>query len=249
MKVIKFGCFFFLLLISSGIYAQDININENGVKIDFQLFNGKHLRELIFYPENFTYDKDLTSNSETINLEVSVHTTGDSYSGIKLIDCQPASRLEFIDREETKTINGKKLIFTQFDPMLKLKVQSVYEFFNGTSTIRCYTRLINESKKSIGLEHVSSAMINNFGNLGKGTIDEKLVIHNAHHSWDAEGQWKMYKPADLGWTENGKYHRAGIFKSTLGSWSTITDLPFAMVENKAVGLTWFWQIEHNGSWH
>jgi alpha-galactosidase len=74
------------------------------------------------------------------------------------------------------------------------------------------------------------------------------VIHKAFNSWMAEGQWKMFRPSELGWIENGEYNRSGVFSTNLGSMSSITELPFAMVENKAAGITWFWQIEHNGSW-
>jgi alpha-galactosidase len=238
-----------LLFFSLNTISQSLKIAGNGITIDFELLNGKYLRQLLIYPDGFKIGKDLTSNSERVNLEVAVHCSGETYDGIKSIDCQPSMRLEFIGKEETKTTIGKNLVITQYDKVLKLKVQSVYEFFNGTSTFRRYTRLINESRKSIGIEHASSAIINNFSNLGNGSIDDKLVIHKAFNSWMAEGQWKMYKPSDLGLSENGSSSRAGVFSTTLGSMSSITELPFAMVENKAVGITWFWQIEHNGSWH
>jgi len=219
------------------------------MNIDFELLDGKFLRELLIYPEGLEIDRDLSSENEDVNLEVSVHCTGENYVGVKLIDCQPAIRLEYLGKVEEKIPGGKRIILNQFDPELKLRVYSVYDFFDGTSTCRRRTRLVNESRKNIGIEHVSSAMINNFGNLGHGTLDEKLVIHWASNSWDSEAQWNRSKPQDLGWTENGKYHRSGIFFSSLGSWSTINDLPFAMVENTAAGITWFWQIEHSGSWH
>jgi alpha-galactosidase len=238
-----------LFLISLKLLSQDIKVSGNGVTIDFELFNGKHLRQLLIYPDGFNVQNNLVSKSADVNLEVAVHCTGESYSGIMLVDCQPAMRLEYISQKETTTLYGKKLVFSQYDPNLKLRVESIYEFFSGTSTIRRYTRLINESGKSIGIDHVSSAMINNYGNIGKGSFEDKLIIHKASNSWMAEGQWKQYKPSELGWSENGKSSRSGIFSTNLGSMSTVSDLPFAMVENKAVGITWFWQIEHNGSWH
>jgi alpha-galactosidase len=53
----------------------------------------------------------------------------------------------------------------------------------------------------------------------------------------------------LGWIENGAFQLTGIFFNSLGTWSSIRYLPMAMAENRAAGLTWFWQIEHNGAWH
>jgi len=36
---------------------------------------------------------------------------------------------------------------------------------------------------------------------------------------------------------------------SIGSWSTEKYLPMAVIENTKLGVAWFWQIEHNGSWH
>jgi alpha-galactosidase len=242
---------FALILLLSGlaVLGQDLRLAENGMVIDYDLLEGKYLRELLIYPEGFEIEKDLSSDSQDDNLEVIVHCTGENYVGVKLNDCQPALRLEFTGKEEEKIPGGRRIFLNHYDPVLKLRVRSVYDFFEGTSTCRRHTRLTNESKKPIGIESVSSAMINNFGNLGQGSLDDKLVIHWASNNWDAEGQWNQNSPEELGWTDNGKYQRSGIFKTTLGSWSTVIELPFAMVENTAAGLTWFWQIEHNGSWH
>lgn len=247
--MILFSITLIMLSVCLNTLSQDLKISGNGIVLDFELLDGKYLRQHLLYPDGFKIGKDLGSDSERTNLEVAVHCSGETYDGIKLIDCQPAMRLEYVGKEETKTSFGKKLVITQYDQVLKLKVQSVYEFFNGTSAFRRYTRLFNESRKSIGIEHVSSAIINNFSNLGNGDLDDKLVIHKAFNGWMAEGQWKMYKPSELGWSENGGSSRSGIFSTNLGSMSSVAELPFAMVENKAVGITWFWQIEHNGSWH
>lgn len=237
------------MLISFTGSSQDLRIAENGMNIDFELLEGKFLRELLIYPEGVEPGRELSSRYEDANLGVSVHCTGEDYVGVKFIRSQPALRLEYAGKEEEKISGGKRIIINQFDPVLKLRVYSVYEFFEGTSTCRRYTRLVNESRKAIGIEGASSAIINNFGNLGHGRLDEKLVIHWASNSWDSEAQWNQDKPEDLGWADNGKYSRSGIFFNSQGSWSTITKLPFAMVENTAAGLTWFWQIEHSGSWH
>lgn len=245
----KYSITLILFLISQSILSKDITISGNGVAVDFELLHGKYLRQLFICPEGYKGGKDFGSNSADVNLEVALHCTGESYDGILLRDCQPSMRLEFVGKEETKSSSGKTVVLTHFDPLLQLRVQSVYEFYNGTSTFRRYTRLINESDKSIGIENVSSAMINNFGIPGKGGLNEKLSVYKASNGWMAEGQWKIYKPSELGWSENGMSSRSGVFSTNLGSMSSVSELPFAMVENKAIGITWFWQIEHNGSWH
>jgi hypothetical protein len=143
--------FSFALLILAGLClnmtGQELTIRENGVIIEFDLLKGKHLRQILIHPEGAQVVKDLRSDAADVNLEVAVHCTGETYSGITLVDCQPSMRLEYAGMEQSNTLKGKDITFTQYDPVLKLKVQSVYEFFDGTSAFRKYTRLINESKK------------------------------------------------------------------------------------------------------
>jgi len=50
-------------------------------------------------------------------------------------------------------------------------------------------------------------------------------------------------PSQLGLTDPGPgaFNLNTIAFSNEGSWSTMRYLPMAMVENRAVGVTWFWQ--------
>ena len=241
-----------LIISSSYSLAQKFTEEGEGLNIDFELFQGKYLRTQLIYPEGYEINEDLTTTVAEANQEVALHCTGNNrnaHTGAKLAGGEPGMSLNYVGKKETDTPNGKKLVIEQYDPILKLKVESVYEFFEGTSTMRRYTIVTNKSKKAVGIDYLSSAMINNYGNLGHGSIEDKLLIHWVHNSWKAETQWNTSKPSELGWAENAIFQLSGIFHSNLGSMSTIKELPFAMVENTAVGLTWFWQIEHNGSWH
>ena len=232
--------------------GQTFTIEGSGLNIDFDLLNGKHLRSLLIYPNDFESEAKLQTRTEESNLEVALHSTGNNrnaHFGAKMAGGLPGMRLIYNGIQESNTPDGKRIVITQNDRDLKLIVESVYDFFNGTSTMRRYTRLKNLSGDSIGIEYVSSAMVNNYGNLGQGSIEDKLVIHWAHNSWKGEAQWNSSSPSELGWAENATFQLSGIFRNNMGSMSTIRELPFAMIENRAVGLTWFWQIEHNGSWH
>lgn len=232
--------------------AQQLSIEEQGLRVDLELFDGKLLRSLLIYPENFERIDMLNSDVQEANLEVALHVTGNNrnaHFGAKLAGGLPGMNLQYLGKKEVPTAKGKKIILIQEDPATKIRIESVYEFFTGTSTMRRYSVVTNESKKAVGIEYLSSAMINNFGNLGNGSIEDKLLVHWAHNSWKSEAQWNTSRPSELGWAENATFQLSGIFRNNLGSMSTIKELPFAMVENTAVGLTWFWQIEHNGSWH
>ena len=69
------------------------------------------------------------------------------------------------------------------------------------------------------------------------------------NSWMAEGQWHTLRPSEMGFVENERTSWSEAQAGSIGSWSTERYLPMAMVENTKLGLTWFWQIEHNGSWY
>lgn len=78
---------------------------------------------------------------------------------------------------------------------------------------------------------------------------KNVRIHYAYNSWKNEAQWHTAKPSELGWNENNSYNVTGAIFSNIGSWSTVRYLPMGMIENTDSGITWFWQIKHNGSWY
>ena len=80
-------------------------------------------------------------------------------------------------------------------------------------------------------------------------FDRELKIHIAFNSWMAEGQWHTFRPSEMGFVENERTSWSQASAGSVGSWSSERTLPMAMVENTRLGLTWFWQIEHNGSWY
>ena len=79
--------------------------------------------------------------------------------------------------------------------------------------------------------------------------DDELCFHVAFNSWMAEGQWQTLRPSEMGFVENQRTSWSEAQAGSIGSWSTERYLPMAMLENTKLGLIWFWQIEHNGSWY
>ncbi len=66
----------------------------------------------------------------------------------------------------------------------------------------------------------------------------------------AEGQWHTLRPSEMGFVENERTSWSEAQAGSVGSWSTRNaSCRWAMAENTKLGLTWFWQIEHNGSWY
>ena len=59
----------------------------------------------------------------------------------------------------------------------------------------------------------------------------------------------MFRPSEMGFVENERTSWSQAQAGSVGSWSSERYLPMALAENTRLGLTWFWQIEHNGSWY
>jgi alpha-galactosidase len=227
--------------------AEAPNVTRSGLSIRFQ-FLGDKLRQQLMLPEGMQAGQALPSPSDTSGLEVAIHCSGENRSdhhGLKLTGSMPGGRLMYVGKKEEEG----RLTIIQRDPMLNLRVESNYEFFDNIPVVRRSTLVVNEGANDVGIEYISSAMLHNFANLGSGDIEKKLRIHFAHSSWKAEGQWRSVPPSRLGIVDNGQFNLSGAFFSNLSGWSSMRYLPMGMVENTDVGVIWFWQIEHDGSWH
>jgi len=190
-----------------------------------------------------------TAADNSSGVEVALQCSGENSpdQGMKSGVGQPGARLLFAQRREESTRQGKRLICIHTDPALRLTVESVYEAFNGVPVVRRYSRVTNRGKSPVGIEFLSSAMLH--GLADPQNYDRELRIHVALNSWMAEGQWHMLRPSEMGFVENERTSWSEAQAGSIGSWSTERYLPMAMVENMPLGLTWFWQIEHNGSWY
>ncbi len=221
----------------------------SGLVFSFEFDEGRlRLRHVL--PSGVAEPPRLPAPNAVSALETSLHCTGEDvpdHHGAKLCGGSPGIRMRFVGREETATPGGKRLVLTHEDAPLGLRVESFYESLNGISVVRRTANVTNVSDKPVGVEYISSAMLNNFAS--PDTFQQDLRIHFAHNSWQAEAQWRSLPPADAGLLDNGNFTVSGALFSSLGSWPCQSYLPMAMVENERCKVIWFWQVEHNGSWH
>ncbi len=182
-------------------------------------------------------------------VEVAIQCSGENSpdQGMKSGMGQPGARLLFEGKREESTSRGNRLVCTHSDSHLSLRLESVYEAFNGLPVVRRYSRVTNEGSSPAGIEFLSSAMLHGLADPQK--YDHELRIHLAFNSWMAEGQWHTLRPSEMGFVENERTSWSEARAGSIGSWSTERYLPMAMAENTSLGVTWFWQIEHNGSWY
>ena len=216
----------------------------NDLIFSFELVAGR-LRAKRVAPAGIVASGPDNSSGVEIALQCSGENSPDQ--GMKSGMGQPGSRLLFAGRREEATHGGKRLVCMHTDPVLKLRVESVYEAFDGVPAVRRCSRITNKGDTPVGLEFLSSAMLH--GLAAPQEYDRELRIHLAQNSWMAEGQWHTFRPSEMGFVENERTSWSQAQAGSVGSWSTERYLPMAMAENTRLGLTWFWQIEHNGSWY
>ncbi len=187
---------------------------------------------------------------DSLTVETALHCTGEDsveHHGMKFTGGEPGLRLIYAGHEENQTSKGRSLVVTHRDPALQLQVKSFYEAWDGIPVVHRHTEVTNEGGSSVGIEYLSSAMLANFASAAG--FEQELLIHLCFNSWQAEGQWRTLKPSQLGLVPNSEFSVSAAFASSLGTWSTERYLPMCIIENVPLGISWFWQIEYNGSWH
>ncbi len=189
------------------------------------------------------------AGADSSGVEVALQCSGENSPdpGMKSAMGQPGARLLFAGKREESTATGKRLVCTHTDAALNLRVESIYESFDGVPVVRRYSKVTNSGTSPVGIEFLSSAMLH--GLAAPQDYDRELRIHTAVNSWMAEGQWHRQRPSEMGFVENERTSWSEAQAGSIGSWSSARYLPMAMAENTRLGLIWFWQIEHNGSWY
>jgi len=219
--------------------------NTGELQFEFSVSEGR-LRQHMFLPASVKVSQESLQWSGP---EIGLLCTGQDSpdSGMKQSGGSPGLRLQFVAKDEHQSDKGKTLIVRHTDRDLHLDARSHYEAFEGLPVVRRHVEISNTGEGSIGIEYLSSAMLH--GLADPTHYDNQLKIWIAYNSWMAEGQWHSFRPSELGFVENMRTSWSQASAGSIGSWSTEKYLPMAVVENTKLGVAWFWQIEHNGSWH
>ena len=230
-------------LVADSKHLQPFQWITGNLVLSFDVQAGK-LRQKRLLPSGSSFQQD-----NSFGVEVALQCSGENSpdQGMKSGMGQPGERLLFAGHREEATATGKRLICRHTDSLLNLQVDSVYEGFDSVPVVRRHSRVTNNNNAAIGIEFLSSAMLH--GLATPQEYDRELRIHVAMNSWMAEGQWHTFRPSEMGFVENERTSWSEARAGSIGSWSTGRYLPMAIVENVKLGLAWFWQIEHNGSWY
>src|SRR5438552_2395864 len=101
------------------------------------------------------------ASDDSSGVEVALQCSGENSpdQGMKSGMGQPGARMLFAGHREESTGRGKRLVCTHMDPRLALRVESVYEAFDGLSVVRRYSRVTNQGSSPVGIDFLSSAML------------------------------------------------------------------------------------------
>jgi alpha-galactosidase len=225
--------------------AETFSWNAGQVKFEFSLAEGR-LRQHVFLPAGVEVPP---GSMQWTGVEVGLLCTGEDSpdSGMKQSGGLPGQRLKFVAKDEQRSERGRTLAIRHRDDNLHLDVQSHYEAFDNLPVIRRHVEISNSGSEPVGIEYLSSAMLH--GLADPVHYEHELRIWLAYNSWMAEGQWHCLQPSQLGFVENMRTSWSQASAGSVGSWSTEKYLPMAVVENTKLGIAWFWQVEHNGSWY
>lgn len=173
-----------------------------------------------------------------------VHIAGDNrlvQAGAKQFCSSQWDKLKYVSHKV------KDNVLTIIQRSQTVEVNSIYQAYDDTNTIRSYTTVKNISDSDIVLEYVSA--FNMFGLASVKNSDEIYLYRftNSHH---AECQPKRLSFFDLGLFEsncNRTFKRISGFNT--GSWSSKEELPQAIIQNTLNGHFIMFQIESNNSWY
>ena len=225
--------------------AETFSWNTGQLKFHFSVAEGRLSQHLIL-PVGIDASRE---SLQWAGVETALLCSGEDSpdSGMKQSGGSPGQRLQFVEKDERPGDRGRILLLKHTDADLHLNLQSHYETFEGLPVVRRHVEISNTGKDPVGIEYLSSAMLH--GLADPVQYDSELKIWLAYNSWMAEGQWHSFRPSELGFVENMRTSWSQASAASVGSWSTEKYLPMAVVENTKLGVAWFWQIEHNGSWY
>ncbi|MCR5420454.1 MAG: alpha-galactosidase [Lachnospiraceae bacterium] len=249
-----------------------IKIQENGINIVFGITEKNQLKLLHFSKADFNESdickfgpeckqEDLGRKQQFIEeafqlVQVSLSGYNRPYEkhGNKHIVTAPGYMLTYAGMDDEVNETGRKLTIYQEDKeVTHVCVETVMQFYNGTSMVRMYSTVKNEGDEIQTLEYISSFCYTGIEKEGNGNSDSKMRVRVPYNGWQKEMSVKDYSFGDVGLaqTQPGVYQRTSqVFEVTnTGNWSTKKYLPFGYIENKEAHTSLFWQIEHNGSWH
>ncbi|MCC8025510.1 MAG: alpha-galactosidase [Clostridium sp.] len=234
-----------------------IELVENGIYMVLEITDGNEVKLLHFsslpFCENTIRSREEKRAFRLVEIGLSGLDRPEERHGIKYTVTAPGYRMKYVEHKDERNSLGRILSVVTADEATQVYVTCYFQFYEGISMARCWSKVENRGKDSQGLEYISSFNLNGIEKEGILPRDSKMEVWVAHNSWQRELQWKGYTLPQLGLEQSQPDEKQRSSKefgvTNTGNWSAKTCLPMGCAANRETGTMLFWQIEHNGSWH
>ena len=182
-----------------------IKIQENGIYIVFGITEKRQLK-LLHFSKNAFCEADLCKVGPECKVEdqvrkeqlideafqlvqVSLSGYNRPYEkhGNKHIVTAPGYLLTYVGMEDSVNKIGRRLTITQEDrEVTHVRVETVMQFYNGTSIVRMWNTVINEGTETQCLEYLSSFCYTGIEKEGEQNSDAKMRLRVPYNGWQKE---------------------------------------------------------------
>ncbi len=163
-------------------------------------------------------------------------------------------RLRYASHATHDAAGWRQLVVEQVDPATGLRVRSTLRAAEGVAAIQAWTEVVNEGPQSLTLLAVTSFATGAFS--ADGDRIDDVDLHTGYGDWLGESRWERVPVrSQRGLVQMGlpshqeQDARGALAVTSRSTWSSGERMPTGVLENRATGSAWAWQVEHNGAWH
>ena len=225
-----------------------ININENGLKLIFDIGEDGELYLLHFGENEFL--ESLVGEDRRAYRAIELQTTGYErtiHHAFKNIGTTCGGTLAYKNHKDYRNEKGRKLEFELSNGVLKVILH--YQMYDGIKAVCSWSDITNLCDEPQGLEYVSLFALCGLNKEGDTPVNEQIEVRYCVNTWAGELSWRTNTLEELGYSKIRDMQLRTVEFSSVGSWSTNGYLPMGYIKNKDSNHALLWQIENNGGWH
>lgn len=181
-------------------------------------------------------------------VEITAVGYGHTLAGDRLSHTVVGRDLRYEAHREERDGDRRRLVVAQVGPD-GIGVRTVFELIGDAPMIRVGVEVTNGAQSPLILQSVTSWSCAFGAPEGRSAGMEGWNLLSADNDWLAEGRWRRSRVRDLcpRLADCGAVRGEHKVASS-GSFPTAAHAPLALLDNRDLGLTWVFQVEHNGAW-
>lgn len=237
--------------------SRVIDLSENGLNILLAVTGEGALKLLHFsskpFDEKELHYRDISEGFNLFELDIAGFDRPQERHGTKYIGCMPGNRMQYVTHSDDRDEYGRIVKVETVDEMTSVHVISTLRFFDNIPVMRIWHDITNQGGEMQTITFAGTFEYSAIDRGGSRSADDKLKVTYADNKWQGELMYRSFYLREIGQerTQPDTFvrrssNRFQIFNA--GNWSTKHYLPMGMLENEDTDVTYFWQIENNGSW-